>query len=132
MIEAVEQLSEQDMIDLATYYATQEPVKRKVRAPLKSTEWIRRCERCHGIGGNSSDPRFPMLAGQDEVYLKKVLHANASMEQNETTMHKMTDLLSTMDIERIALHFASQQPKAVIYIKLPCEDDESETKSWFW
>jgi len=43
MFEAVELLSEQDMIDLATYYAMQEPVKRNVRAPLKSTEWIKRC-----------------------------------------------------------------------------------------
>jgi len=132
MFEAVEQLSEQDIINLATFYAAQEPVKRNVRAPLKSTEWIRRCERCHGIGGNSSEPRFPMLAGQDEVYLKKVLHTDASMKRNKTTMHKMTDLLSTMDIERIALHFASQQPKAVIYIKLPCEKEKPETKFWSW
>ena len=132
MFEAVELLSEQDMIDLATYYAMQEPVKRNVRAPLKSTEWIRRCERCHGIGGNSSDPRFPMLAGQDEVYLKKVLHANASDERNTSTMHKMADLLSTTDVERIALHFTSQQPKAVIYIQAPCEDDDSTKKFWFW
>jgi cytochrome c553 len=132
MFEAVELLSEQDMIDLATYYAMQEPVKRNVRAPLKSTEWIKRCERCHGIGGNSSDPRFPMLAGQDEVYLKKVLHANASEERNKSTMHKMTDQLSAMDVELIALHFTSQQPKAVIYIQAPCEDDDSTTKFWFW
>ena len=132
MFEAVELLSEQDMIDLATYYAMQEPVKRNVRAPLKSTEWIKRCERCHGIGGNSSDPRFPMLAGQDEVYLKKVLHANASEERNKSTMHKMTDQLSTMDVERIALHFTSQQPKAVIYIEAPREDDDSTTNNWFW
>ena len=117
---------------MATYYAMQEPVKRNVRAPLKSTEWIKRCERCHGIGGNSSDPRFPMLAGHDEVYLKKVLHANASEERNKSTMHKMTDLLSTMDVERIALHFTSQQPKAVIYIEAPREDDDSTTKFKFW
>ncbi len=126
MFEAVEQLSEQDMINLATYYAAQEPAQRDVRSPLKSTEWIARCERCHGIDGNSSDPRFPMLAGQDEMYLKKVLHANASEERTNTTMHKMADPLSKMDIERIALHFASQQPKAVVYIQLPCGDDDKQ------
>jgi len=132
MFDAVEQLSEQDMIDLATYYAVQEPRKRDVRMPLKSTEWITRCERCHGIDGNSSDPRFPMLAGQDQTYLKKALQAYTSEGRNNSTMHAMASPLSKMDIERIAFHFAAQQPKAIVYIELPCGDDDSTKKSWFW
>ena len=123
MFEAAEQLSEQDVINLATYYAAQEPVKRNIRAPLKSTEWITRCERCHGIGGNSSDPRFPMLAGQDENYLIKALKASAEQRTTISTMHRMADSLSSMDIERLAAYFAAQQPKAVVYIQLPCGDD---------
>lgn len=126
MFEAVEQLSEQDMIDLATYYAAEEPRKRDVRMPLKSTEWITRCERCHGIDGNSSDPRFPMLAGQDQSYLKSALQAYASELRNNSTMHAMANPLSTIDIERIAFHFASRQAKAVVYIQLPCGDDQQE------
>jgi len=123
MFEAVEKLSEQEMIDLATYYAAQEPVKRNVRAPLKSAEWIKRCERCHGIGGNSSDPRYPMLAGQDEGYLIKALKASAGQQNVNSAMHLMADNLSSKDIERLAAYFASQQPKAVVYIQLPCEED---------
>ena len=122
MFEAAEKFNEQDLLDLATYYAAQEPIKRDVRAPLKSTEWIARCARCHGIDGNSSDPRFPMLAGQDEDYLKKTLKAYSTEGRNTTTMHAMADPLSAMDIERIAAYFASQQPKAVVYIQLPCQD----------
>lgn len=124
MFEAVEQLSEQEVIDLATYYATQQPLKRNIRAPLKSTEWIARCERCHGVGGNSSDPRFPMLAGQDESYLIKAIKASAEQGGANSTMHRMTDSLSSMDIEYLAAYFASQQPKAVVYIQLPCGDDK--------
>ena len=63
MFEAAEPISEQDMIDMASYYAAEVPRRRDVRMPLNSAEWIKRCERCHGIDGNSSDPRFPMLAG---------------------------------------------------------------------
>ena len=111
------------MIDLATYYAAQEPVRRDVRAPLKSNEWIARCERCHGIGGNSNDPRFPMLAGQDASYLKKTLIAKSANEDSGT-MHAMAGPLSSMDIERIGNYFESQQPKAVVYIQMPCEDDK--------
>lgn len=126
MFEAVEQLSEQEVIDLATYYAAEEPRRRDVRAPLKSTEWIARCERCHGIDGNSSDPRFPMLAGQDENYLRKALKFYASGVREITTMHAMSDPLSAMAIERIAAYFASQQPKAVVYMQLPCGDDQKQ------
>jgi len=124
MFDAVERLSEQEMIDLATYYAAQEPAKRDVRTPLKSTEWIARCARCHGIDGNSSDPRFPMLAGQDESYLKKTLKTYSADGGRTSTMHAMADPLSAMDVERIAAYFASQQPKAVVYIQLPCADDQ--------
>jgi cytochrome c553 len=123
MFEAVRDLGEQDIIDLGTYYATQQPRKRDVRAPLKSTEWIARCERCHGIDGNSSDPRFPMLAGQDEAYLARSLQAFASGEREHRAMHAMSDPLSAMDIGRISAYFAAQQPKAVVYMQLPCVDD---------
>jgi cytochrome c553 len=124
MFDAVEQLDEQEMIDLASYYAAQEPVKRNVRTPLKSTEWIARCARCHGIDGNSSDPRFPMLAGQDASYLKRTLQTYSEEGRGTSTMHAMADPLSAMDIDRIVAYFASQQPKAVVYIQLPCGDDQ--------
>lgn len=124
MFEAVETLSEQEIIDLATYYATQQPLKRNIRAPLKSTEWIARCERCHGVGGNSSDSRFPMLAGQDENYLIKALKISTEEGIANSTMHRMADSLSARDIERLAAYFSSQQPKAVVYIQLPCSEDK--------
>ncbi|MDH3902135.1 MAG: c-type cytochrome [Xanthomonadales bacterium] len=124
MFEAVEQLSEQEIIDLATYYAAQQPLKRNVRAPLKSTEWITRCERCHGVGGNSSDARFPMLAGQDKDYLIKALKDSADEGDSNSTMHRMADSLSSRDIERLAAYFSSQQPKAVVYIQLPCSEEK--------
>lgn len=123
MFEAVESISEQDMIDLASYYAAETPRRRDVRMPLKSTEWIKRCERCHGIDGNSRDPRFPMLAGQDETYLKNALKAYANGARANTTMFAMAAPLSANDIENISAYFASQQPKSVIYMELPCEDN---------
>jgi cytochrome c553 len=124
MFGAVGALTQQEMIDLATYYAIEEPRRRDVRMPLNSTEWIARCERCHGIDGNSSDSRFPMLAGQDETYLGTALKAYASGALESSTMHAMGDPLSSMDIEHISKFFASQQPKAVVYMQLPCGDDK--------
>ena len=124
MLEAAENVSEQDMLDLATYYAAEIPRRRDVRMPLKSTEWITRCERCHGLDGNSSDPRYPMLAGQDETYLRNMMKAYANGALENTTMYAMAASLSDMDINRIAAFFAAQQPKAVVYMQLPCGDGQ--------
>ena len=122
MFEAVEQLSETEIADLAAFYAAQQPVRRNVRTPLTTPEWIVRCERCHGIDGNSTDPRFPMLAGQDETYLAQALQAYAGNQRSSSAMHAMADPLSATDIARLARHFATQTPKSVVYMQLPCEE----------
>ena len=122
MFEAVDGLSESDINDLATFYAKQEPMRREVRTPFTTTEWIERCERCHGINGNSTDPRFPMLAGQNEDYLKKVMQAYSSGARPMSVMHAMSEPLTETDIQLIAAHYAAQEPKSVIYMQLPCED----------
>ncbi len=122
MTEAVEPLSEEDFKNLATFYAAQEPLKRNVRTPLKTTEWISRCNRCHGVDGNSTDPRFPMLAGQNEGYLRVMMQAYAAGGYPDSIMSKMTELLSGTDIKRIVSHYASQEPKPVVYIQLPCTE----------
>jgi len=122
MFEAVENLSESDLDNLATFYAVQEPVRRNVRAPLTTTQWIDRCERCHGLDGNSSDPRFPMLAGQDETYLRNALRAYTTGSDGNTTMHAMANPLKESDVDRIASHYAAQEPRSVIYMQIPCEN----------
>jgi len=124
MFEAVEALNEQEMIDLASYYASKVPRRRDIRAPLKSTEWIARCERCHGLDGNSTDPRFPMLAGQDKTYLKAAMSAYVTGARDNSAMYAMAASLSTLNMEFISEYYASQQPKAVIYMQFPCGDDQ--------
>jgi len=123
MFEAVEGLSEADVENLAAYYAGQEPVRRSVRTPLTTAEWITRCERCHGIEGNSSDPRFPMLAGQERAYLTSALQAYAGTARGDSAMHAMSAPLSETDIETIVEYYATSQPKSVVYMQLPCEDE---------
>jgi cytochrome c553 len=123
MFEAVEGLSDADVQNLAAFYAGQEPVRRNVRTPLTTAEWITRCERCHGIEGNSTDPRFPMLAGQERVYLMTALEAYAGTARGNSAMHAMSTPLSETDIETIVEYYATSQPKSVVYMQLPCEDE---------
>ena len=122
MFNAVNALSEDEVKNLATFYAAQEPVRRNVRVPFTSAEWIKRCERCHGLDGNSSDPRFPMLAGQDAGYLRKALQAYTENGKGSAAMHAMANPLSAADVERIVTYYAAQEPKSVMYLQLPCED----------
>jgi cytochrome c553 len=126
MFEAVEPLQETDIGDLAAYYAAQQPLRRNTRMPLTTGEWMERCERCHGIDGNSTDPRFPMLAGQDEQYLVRTLREYATNERGNSLMHAMADPLSEADVTRLARHYATRTPKSVVYLPLPCEQDDAE------
>jgi cytochrome c553 len=126
MFNAVNKLSEADIKNLAAYYADQEPVRRNVRVPFTSAEWLARCERCHGLDGNSSDPRFPMLAGQDATYLKNALQAYTKGGNGSAAMHAMADPLSAADVERIVAHYSTQEPKSVMYMQLPCEDQAED------
>lgn len=122
MFDSVNSLSDADISNLATFYASQEPLRRNVRTPLTTTEWMDRCERCHGIDGNSTDPRFPMLAGQDSIYLANALQFYIGTTRSNTTMHAMSDPLTATDIERIVEHYSTREPKSVVYMQLPCEE----------
>jgi cytochrome c553 len=122
MFEAAENLGDGDMADLAAFYAAQEPVRRNVRAPLTASEWMTRCERCHGIDGNSTDPRFPMLAGQNEAYLVTAIQDYMGATRSASAMHAMAEPLTPEDVAQIARHYATRTPKAVVYMQLPCED----------
>jgi len=126
MFAAVENLNESEVADLATFYALQEPVRRNIRTPLTTGQWIDRCERCHGIEGNSTDPRFPMLAGQDRTYLARALQAYSGAARDNSTMHAMSTPLSESDIERMVEYYATREPKSVVYMQLPCEEPMDE------
>jgi cytochrome c553 len=105
--------------DLAAYYATQQPQPPKVRKPLTTAEWAARCDRCHGVNGNSTDPRSPALAAQRVEYLVNVLHAYRKGTRKSPQMAAMSDVLSEADIENLAAHYARQKARAVVYVTLP-------------
>ena len=120
MVTATAELSDADIESLVAFYARQEPVARKVHIPPSIADWIERCDRCHGIGGNSSNPRYPSLASQNEIYLARVIETYASGERENSTMSAMSQPLRPTDISALAAHYASQPRKSVLYVELPC------------
>ncbi len=112
-------LDDSKVKDLAAYYAGLQPEAPKVRKPLTAQEWTERCERCHGLNGNSTNPRLPALAGQRTDYLVKVLHAYRTGARKSPEMAAMSGDLTENDIENLAAYFASQRARAVMYIVTP-------------
>jgi cytochrome c553 len=105
--------------NLAAYYAEQQPQAPNVRKPLTTQEWAERCERCHGLNGNSTNPRMPALAGQRADYLIKVLNGYRTGARKSSEMAAMSGGLTESDIENLAAYFAGQRARSVLYIMTP-------------
>jgi cytochrome c553 len=107
--------------NLAAYYAGLQPQRPNVRRPLATAEWVERCDRCHGVGGNSTDPRMPMLAAQREDYLRKVLDKYRTGARRSPEMAAMSEALSENDVRNLAIYYSRQKARAVIYVPTPAK-----------
>lgn len=114
-------LDETTVKNIAAYYASLEPQPTSVRKPLSTAEWAQRCDRCHGVDGNSTDPRLPALAAQRADYLERVLQAYQTGERKSPQMAAMSDGLTETDIENLATYYARQKARTVVYIMLPAK-----------
>ncbi len=70
------------------------------------------CTGCHGPEGVSSNPMFPMLAGQNSTYIENQLKAFQSGARNGPVMKNMASSLSKEDIANVAAYFASLPTKS--------------------
>jgi len=105
--------------NLAAYYANQQPKQPPVKKTLMTAELAQRCDRCHGVNGNSTDPRSPALAAQRADYLEQAMRAYQKGGRKSKAMAAMLDGLSDAEIERLAAHYASQRARSVVYVILP-------------
>jgi cytochrome c553 len=105
--------------NLAAYYASLQPLPPNVRKPLTTPQWAERCDRCHGVNGNSTDPRLPALAAQRVDYLQHVLDAYRTGTRRSPEMAAMSDALSDNDVKNLAAYYARQKARAVVYVPVP-------------
>ena len=115
----VASLDEKAIRNLSAFYAAQQPQAPNVRRPLTLTEWTERCDRCHGVNGNSTDPRMPRLAAQSEEWLEKVLRAYQTGARKSSAMAAMSSLMSEADVKELAAYYARQTARGVTYVVLP-------------
>lgn len=73
------------------------------------TEKARACQVCHGKEGRSTNPTYPILAGQHAAYIQKQLRAFRAGTRKDPIMNGMAAPLSDQDIEDVAAFFQSKR-----------------------
>ncbi|HLU61785.1 MAG TPA: c-type cytochrome [Gammaproteobacteria bacterium] len=105
-------MSDEDMRDVAAYFAQVKPGKKEPRTyggnPQAGQEKTQVCATCHGADGKSPNPAFPVLAGQYADYLAHALRAYKLGERTNPIMAAQVATLSEQDILDLAAWFAAQ------------------------
>ncbi|MBN3759729.1 cytochrome c4 [Burkholderia sp. Ac-20365] len=68
------------------------------------------CVACHGPMGNSTDPQYPVLAGQTARYMYLQLKDFKEGRRKDPRMSPMAANLSKDDMQDLADYFAAQKP----------------------
>jgi cytochrome c553 len=109
-------LGDADVRNVAGYYASLPPVQATaaegaVESPyLHGQKLSAACVKCHGEDGNSAAPGIPSLAGQQPQYLVEAIQEYLKRERKSAPMHALLPGLTRLDMESLALYFASQTP----------------------
>ncbi|MBP0588641.1 cytochrome c4 [Paraburkholderia sp. LEh10] len=73
------------------------------------------CVACHGPMGNSTDPQYPVLAGQTTRYIYLQLRDFKEGRRSDPRMSPMAANLSKEDMQDLADYFAAQKPVPVAF-----------------
>jgi cytochrome c553 len=70
------------------------------------------CAACHGVDGNSLNPEWPTLAGQNEAYLVRTLQAFKKGDRSNVLMSAQALPLGDQDMADLAAFYASRPLQA--------------------
>jgi cytochrome c553 len=104
-----EELSDQDMADIAAYFAGT-PLKPTGKPEGTVPKAATLCVSCHGQDGVAIAPMYPSLAGQHADYLVRALDEYKRGGRKNPIMTGFAANLSDDDIETIAQYFSRLTP----------------------
>lgn len=119
MTPRAKKLDDVAMMSLSAYYAGLDPKPVNIPRPLSPDEWAEKCDRCHGLNGNSTRPEVPALAAQRLDYLEAALSAYQSGARKSSEMTAMSSILTPDDTKGLAAHYAHQKGRSVVFIAVP-------------
>jgi cytochrome c553 len=137
MTKAVKFLSDDALVKVAAYYASQDPAQPAAASsakagaakpdPLQAGKAAAAgCAGCHGDAGVSKTPGMPSLVGLDQKYLVSALKAYKSGQRKNEMMKSFVSALSDADMNNIALYYALQKPARA---QTPAAGDQAAGKS---
>jgi cytochrome c553 len=68
------------------------------------------CTACHGVNGNSTNPEWPVLAGQNATYTHEQLVMFKEKKRNNPLMFPIVEPLTEQDFADLAAFFSTQTP----------------------
>jgi len=68
------------------------------------------CTACHGVNGNSVNPEWPNLAGQNAAYIREQLAMMKSRKRVNELMYPIVAQMSDQDFADLAVYYAAQTP----------------------
>lgn len=68
------------------------------------------CTACHGLNGNSVNPEWPSIAGQNAAYMREQITAIKTGKRTAPLMMPIAMPLTDQDIADLAAHFSQQTP----------------------
>jgi cytochrome c553 len=68
------------------------------------------CTACHGLNGNSVNPEWPSISGQNAAYSREQIAAIRAGKRPNVLMQPIVQALTDQDIADLAAHFAQQTP----------------------
>jgi cytochrome c553 len=83
------------------------------------------CTACHGAEGNSVNPMWPNIAGQNATYLVSQLQAFKTGSRKDPLMAPQAMMLADEDVAHVAVYFESL-PAAAQAVANPSKVDKGE------
>ena len=106
-----------DVRNVVAYYAGLPPIANAPAQDVQHSSLFQEgkalaaaCAKCHGEDGNSKIPGTPTLAGQQPHYLIAAIQEYHQGERKISAMQSMMRGSNAMELEKLALYFASQTP----------------------
>jgi cytochrome c553 len=103
------ELSDQDMLDIAAYFAGK-PLTATGKAQGSVPQAAMLCVSCHGQDGVAIAPMYPSLAGQHQDYLVRAIDEYRKGGRKNPVMKGFTATLKDEDVAVIAQYFSRLTP----------------------
>lgn len=114
----IQGMTDEEIRNIAGYYADLPPLPARdhennyLANEAEGEPVAKVCEECHGAKGISDTEGVPSLAGQQPAYLIVAIEEYSDGTRKHTGQEDMLTEMRQVDIERIAMYFASQSAPA--------------------